>query len=1441
MRTKIYKLMSIVLSILIMFSVCAVAVSGAATDGPDKAVYYVNGRGGLTSKDTNPGTDKKPLKTIAGVINRAIADDYKENDTVVAQVVGSDIVDWGEMVPHDFTLVITSDVANAQVGTTANNAEFMGPVEIGNVEVLTKTQESKYFFGNKSFKIDSKAKLLASATFKLGQSARGVPEIDYPINAHFEYPAQYIEINNDFESTIYKQDLNIVYDSANGAPTFYLSLQGANRYNANLNFDLKAAKSVTFSHTSDAVFAATSTLQIINSTGSSIPLEPLNVENIHTKYILNNTSSFKNALTFTEKAGKYAVDTNAYTIFATPVAGGDKIPASNGFLELPAAGVYDIEIEKVPEYEDFWVKANADVARADGSEEHPFATIDAAINASKLTSGDTLRLKVLGTDAVPWGGTVDNRGRAILTAHNFTLDIDSDTTGAIVGDTDVKLGGPTNFNNVQIKLGTLSEFFFNNNSVKLGSTSSLPYGSYTKIGNSGSEKVYQPIDAVIETSATYIEFVGTNDFYNDLTLTYNAPGAPTLYPGLGGNTFHANLNFNLKAASKITFTDHAAQAFKDTANFQIINSTGLELTKDTSGVSQVVNKINTAGGKYFIITNKSGNENLIEFTSVAGQYKVNVDYPITAVSADGTEYVSEDGILMLDESGEYLITDAHVDTLQYYVSASGTEVPAGVNREEIPTLGTKENPVKTIADVTKLINMDKLSEVDFAYANILSGETVTFGAAESYKPFLTVRTEKDGKKASISQATSMIMVGDIEFKNVDVTLTGGWNSLYFCNNNNVTFDEDSSFSGISFFTGTSRQKAEVNDDVNVVIKGAFAVTEFHLNSNEATSTHNGDINVTFANPEIQAPIYFGAANSDFTDPNTGHKCIYNGNINIKVLNTKTLGFGIYTAKSIVEFNGGLQLLVDGKLDLPYFIKENFENFNFSGGKWYIVNGSEDPDFVKFTNKAGEFDFTQGKTAYARQAMADDIYGTYTTGPIKLEKDKQYIISDSYINYIPDDSHKMLYFRGVGSSNNLWGKFYSKPGETYRFEFSTFINTYKDMKVALREGGDLWALPATVEIISDEEIFFNKDNPNATEQEKKYSYHKVVAEFTVPDTYTLTQARVSLDLSAFPEGLLFDCAVYNVNEPDKDLMLNQKFYRGLYGWDLNWEVTKKNIGFGTSHKDGTYEMRVLNFDPAEINRLYNLINPQDGEWWNKSQIVKEEEIITYADRVDGFLMDTEGKPLKGFKMLFEGVNDAYTAVSDAKGAFEFKDVLTGFYELFIVLANGDKVSTGYTTFLEDGDGVTMHITLDLGLMANGDYENIVGGDAVEEIVANGNLSGTVYTPYLETVSNLKLYLEGIGEVVTDADGNFAFANVPVGSYKLYTVLADGSEYEFRTVSIEENVDLAVKLKYDPPVVSNSEVANNGWIVWVIVASVAALVVVAGLIFFLVLRKKNTLSV
>ena len=75
------------------------------------------------------------------------------------------------------------------------------------------------------------------------------------------------------------------------------------------------------------------------------------------------------------------------------------------------------------------------------------------------------------------------------------------------------------------------------------------------------------------------------------------------------------------------------------------------------------------------------------------------------------------------------------------------------------------------------------------------------------------------------------------------------------------------------------------------------------------------------------------------------------------------------------------------------------------------------------------------------------------------------------------------------------------------------------------------------------------------------------------------------------------------------------------------------------------------------------------------------------------------------------------------------------------------------------------------------KNFKGGD-VFLISSQGRIISATKNENLRTLL--------IDDLLTDENGNFAFADVPVGKYKLYTVLDDESQYVFRDVEINENV-------------------------------------------------------
>ena len=233
------------------------------------------------------------------------------------------------------------------------------------------------------------------------------------------------------------------------------------------------------------------------------------------------------------------------------------------------------------------------------------------------------------------------------------------------------------------------------------------------------------------------------------------------------------------------------------------------------------------------------------------------------------------------------------------------------------------------------------------------------------------------------------------------------------------------------------------------------------------------------------------------------------------------------------------------------------------------------------------------------------------------------------------------------------------------------------------------------------------------------------------------------------------------------------------------------------------------------------------------------------------------------------------VTDSEGNFSFSNVPVGDYDIYTILEDGSEYIFRVVS-VKSGVDLSIKLKYDpetsIGVDTDGDgkvdtwysdsYEGEIPENATDnseendsdnedtddedtddestddsEEVATGNLKGTVYTPALKTVAGIKVYLRGFGETVTDKDGNFSFANVPVGDYELYTILEDGTEYVFRTVSVKEGIDLAVKLKYDASAASSNDGSIATYWIWIIVGCGVVVLAAAGVVVFVILKKKR----
>lgn len=1102
----------------------------------------------------------------------------------------------------------------------------------------------------------------------------------------------------------------------------------------------------------------------------------------------------------------------------------------------------------------YYIASSADGGSSnnDGlSAEKPLLSVVEVIekaNELNLTTDDTISIKVVGTtDKADWGVDIPCDAGTIKVESNDIANISTLNTPSTFART--VFDGTVEFDNL-----VLHGYVSSGNPNRLVTNGrNIVYGENVTMGDT--KYCLYPVfqGQTVDRSLTYVlknKFAGqislTHWNSNGITykedLTYiidNAVAKPEFVPKSGydnssPNRIMGNLNIAIYDAAKVTF---AVRSSKPTSHYIIDGAIQIITPEDTNAdITNLVgiceDNVTPAGGIYHII-NSTGIPHAVELTDTAGKYKVNIPNPEHKLIFENTNtnekiYYDQSGYITLPAGIYKAIIERDPISIDYYVDPDGIEVPEGIRPADA---GTKNNPVKTFADATRLISQDGLVGIDTATIRLKEGVTnywknentddVTYNVDPSnYSCRVVIDSYSGEATAELYSYNSFHLSGNLIIRNVNFTVGNKYASPSL-QDYNFTLEETATLTCPYLFTWkTEFAKPHVKDQT-VIIDGVLSTSFIALSAPNHNHVSTGDFNFYFNNPDSSASFRFGPY-TGASSPN-----IYNGNINIVVKQAKTLSFEVSTfvypadtPKQVgAQFNGSIQILVDDDVKFPYSVKTNFENLDVAGGKWYITNAATDDDFVAFSSK-GKLSVKNGAKAYSRQYEADQVI--HTGGEIDFSAAPgAYTVSDKEIAPLPDESQKMLYFYTGSTSHFLGTRANVTAGETYQFEYTIYNTAYSDSEPMIRDDGDR-KKTCDVEIIDEIKIG---------------DYYKVICRATIPDDYSYTKAFFGVQLTSYSEGLILDRTIYNVNDPSKkDLFeLNQKFLDGLDGVSLDYLFWGKVF---TDHRggnglvrwqNGLDQLEVMTYDLSKIDEIKRLNNPDDGEWWNSNDIKKEDNTILGEGSIIGTFKYRDGTPIPNKKILL--VNDEFsrTVITNSQGIFKFVNVPVGYYSIFLVDGTS-KIDTGFSSYLSDGDIIKFDLINDV---IDSSYEEEIEN---EEYVASGKLQGTVYTPQLETVANLKLVLKGIGEVVTDKDGKFGFGNIPVGTYELYAINEDGSEYLFREVDIEDGATRTVKLKYEPPINTNGSNFNTTLIIIIIAASVIALLGVGVIIFFLFKKKK-----
>lgn len=706
MKQKIFKSLSILLSLLMIFSVCACVITTVVAD---ETVYYVS----LEGVDTNTGiTETTPLLTIDGAVKKAVDAGYGQGDVVAVKVMGTEAVAWVSsgtvMTEHDFKLYVTSASADgsAKVGTGDVSVQFGGEVEIGDITInFGKTYKHVCGKGNN---VTLSADAVYGGNNAMSNYSIGAWDGDtksvYNDDITFINNIKLAKINilNNYTACTLNGRLNVVYNSSSVTPTFYISAyDAAITYNNSVNIDIKASKGAKFAKYSNGkapVFGENGCFQVINSgtVDISIADTDLTLMPADKVWVLNNKSGANELISATDTKGKFAVDIQNYENIKA-VSDTDSsvvINEVNGFLTLPA-GQYTVTAEKKPLYATYYVSANGSDSNDGKSPQNAVITVQKAIelaNADGYILGDYVTVKLLGETV--------NMGNMPEYEYNLNIEgtVSEDSVTRLVMNSNKTIAnsqdkGLTAYKNVDLYIAsqwsryeaTNSNIVFDAGTKLSGSWAQVIYGTNTDGGTSKSiagqrivVKTALPDDGISFgnfgwSKRTYTENV-------DLVLDYPSKHKirfNTFASGesKGTETYNKNVNIYIEQAKGLEFCYFEKAVFNGALN--LFNSSDVLINENVPGYDLLPQ--NT-----WILNNKSELKTPLIATDVMGEFATELDTSVVKIvatdSAENT-YNMENGKLTLPV-GKYDIAVTCVGEHEFGEYVNDNNASCGKNATE---------------------------------------------------------------------------------------------------------------------------------------------------------------------------------------------------------------------------------------------------------------------------------------------------------------------------------------------------------------------------------------------------------------------------------------------------------------------------------------------------------------------------------------------------------------------------------------------------------------------------------------------------------------------------------------------------------------------------------------------------------------------------------------
>lgn len=1338
------------------------------TKDPETVTYYVE-----TGATDGDGSLLKPFANVMEAVAAANANGYIAGDTVNVLGIGTEAIEWGTGIAYEFLLVVDSDSKL----TVNNQTNMTGDVKFDNitvanafraygynVEITENTTYNSGITGN-----HQEQNVYEAQTIKIGNAYTGSLNIG----------------NGNFGGNTWNEDANYIFTNANAYPTINFSTYygGTNTFKKNFNVILKDAKGVSIGATTGTAGGNGSTYKsVVNgAVNMLIPadatISETSIANLYT--LTNNVYYVENALGnagtidyVTGSAGQFVItaDTSKYTLYLTDEEG-NSTEIQGGNLQLPAAGKYTVSATRIAATATYYAQAGG---TGDGSSaESPLGSVDAviakAIADDNNYSSITVKLMVLGTEALPWG--VEAEGD--LTKHNFTLVIDSETEGAQVGSgSSVHMGGNTEIDNVFLVInGTIDSYptlGANGYDLTIGSgvTSGGSYwsvaGGRHRVGVTPADDQYITINAPVK-NINVSNTMSASNWNKNAYIVYNAAsGSPSFSFGSqwGKSTYNANVIIDIKAASGATFGTTAYEGgsnFGENAKIQVIDRVGLGLSTATAGLA------NIDSSKVWVIEDSTGELGTVTATGTVGTFAVEtIDpelYVIKAIaSTGGTSYAAENGILTIPTAGTYtikVVRSTVSDTI--YVSANGTANASG----------DIDDPFLTVADAIA-------AAVEFGYGAEdtitikLIGTSVDTGAIPAYEFDLIVTSADANTKTTLNVTTNTLTNnegGDVRFSNVTIAKTAQYTYVVL-NDSNATFDSDVSFNfGYDTFlaVGTDNDGGAekiVENGKDIIFNSTTPIVSLS-NNRWANRIYTGDVNLVVNNASANARIRFNASYAGASNGNT----IYNEKLNINIKDASAVSFN-YGAGVIV--NGGLQIINSSANEISI---DDAAIAAITGDKW-IINNKLGGENIAFTETAGEFtvnfdtanyyllityaDGTEFKSSSTSLVLAA---GEYTIEKVKIPKEASYelnaegkentyasleeaILAANAAGYSEGD---IVTFNLSGTTAIPWGQTLEGPTRLTAYEYNLIIQTIEgqDTKATINE---LNASNRSVTVRLSGPTEFKNVTINVNGDSGGYPTFGMGANDVifnsdvsfVGGSWGFVTGQYA---NSFTSSEAMDLYIANSLTGIK---IGNSYTGNTYGADVNITYNNANASpaftFGTNSTEKTTFKKNVNFNLMAANGVSFAATGHAFAPGSAIQIINSTNVaVDSATGVLADLVDTESNAVPKYIITNKTGNPEAISFTETAGVYELdlgELKYDGYYAVItnnateeVTLAKGDSVTlaAGEYTVTTARDPLAKEYTITEGTLA----------DAVQTAIDEGYGYGDNITFKLGTLSEINV--------------------------------------------------------------------------------------------------------